>query len=76
MPLPIALSAPAPEGGVTITLNSDRPLIATVTPSVLIAGGAMAPAAQPQVSCLSAGSVIINAAAPDFGEASVYLTCK
>ena len=68
---PVTLSAPAPAGGVTVTLASSDPSKVTVTPaSVTIAAGATAPAAQPQVTGVNFGSSTITASAPGYAPAT------
>ncbi len=62
---PITLSIPAPAGGVTVSLSSSDPS-ATVTPSVFIAGGAVVPSIQPQVSGVTFGSSTISATASGY----------
>lgn len=66
---PITLSIPAPAGGVTVSLSSSDPSV-TVTPSVFIAGGAVTPATQPQVSGVNFGSSVISASASGYAPAS------
>jgi len=63
---PVTLSAPAPAGGVFVMLTSSDLSKATVTTSVLIAGGATAPNLQPLVSGISAGSATITATASGY----------
>ncbi len=73
---PVTLSAPAPAGGLTVSLASSNTSIATVPQSVFIAAGNSWPATQPQVSGLSVGSANITASAPGFtsGSAVVQVT--
>jgi trimeric autotransporter adhesin len=70
-PLNVTLSAPAPAGGVTITLSSSDTSKATVPASVTIAQGQTAPSQQPQVAAVNLGSATISASTPGFGGASV-----
>jgi hypothetical protein len=65
-PFPVTLVSGAPVGGVTITLTSSDPTIASVPSSVFIPQGQTAPSAQPQVTGLKFGSVTITASAPGF----------
>jgi trimeric autotransporter adhesin len=64
--LAVTLPAPAPAGGVTVTLNSSDTSKVTVTPSVFIAGGTASPATQPQVTGISLGMVTITASASGY----------
>jgi trimeric autotransporter adhesin len=64
--LAVTLPAPAPAAGVTITLNSSDTSKVTVTPSVFIVGGTIAPATQPQVNGINLGSAIVSATAPGY----------
>lgn len=62
--LALALSEPAPDGGVTVTLTSSDPSKVTVAPpSVVIPQGATTPSTQPQVIGVSIGSATITAVA-------------
>ncbi len=73
---PVTLPAPAPAGGVTVSLVSSNTSTATVPQSVFIVAGKSWPATQPQVSGLSVGSANITASAPGFtaGSATVQVT--
>jgi hypothetical protein len=64
--LPISLSEPAPPGGLTIFLESNDTGIATVPPSVTIAGGAQVPPSNPQVTGVAVGTATISARAEGF----------
>ena len=59
--LPISLSQPAPAGGVSLTLESDAPGIATVDATVVIPAGAQVPATNPQVTGVNIGTARIIA---------------
>jgi len=64
---PTSLSAPAPVGGVTLTLASGDTSKLTVTPSsVTIPGGSLTPAAVPQVTGVSLGTATISVSAPSY----------
>jgi hypothetical protein len=66
VPFPVTLVSGAPVGGVTITLSSSDPSIASIPSSVFIPQGQTAPSSQPQVTGLKFGSVTITASAPGF----------
>ncbi len=66
VPFAVTLSAPAPTGGVTVSLTSSDTATATITPSVFIAAGAMTPATQAQVTGVNFGAVTISASATGF----------
>ena len=66
MQLPLTLSAPAPAGGVTVTLTSSDPQKAGVTSTVFVEEGATHPSEQPRLTGLDSGSVTITASAPGF----------
>jgi len=72
--LAVSLSDPAPTGGVTISLVSDDPSIATIDSSVFIAGGATTPAANPQVTGILIGTATMQATAPGFAPDSRDVT--
>jgi hypothetical protein len=63
---PVNLTTPAPAGGVTVFLTSSDTSKVTVTPNVLIAGGATFAASQAVVSGNSVGSATISASAPGY----------
>jgi hypothetical protein len=66
-PFAVMLPAPAPAGGVAVTLKSSDTSKVTVTPaSVVIPQGATVPATQPQVTGAGIGSVTITAAATGY----------
>lgn len=67
----VTLGSPAPAGGVVITLSTNKPLTATISPvNVYIPGGAVTPAAQPRVTGMNIGLATITATAPGYGSAS------
>jgi hypothetical protein len=68
-PFPVTLSVPAPAAGVTVSLLSSDPAV-TVTPSVFITGGAVTPAAQPQIIGTAFATATITATAPGYNPAS------
>jgi len=71
---PVSLSAPAPSGGVTVTLTSSNPGSVTIAPtSVFIAGGQSAPATQPQVTGVDMGYSNITASAPGYQSATLQV---
>jgi trimeric autotransporter adhesin len=68
---PLALSTPAPAGGVTVTLSSSNPSLVNMSPgSVFIPAGSTTPASQPQVSGVNIGSATITASAPGYATAN------
>ena len=73
-PVPIRLSAPAPSGGLTVTLVSSAPVTATVTPSVLIPAGATGGTAT--VTALGPGVALITASAAGFASATMVVTVE
>lgn len=62
------ISAPAPAGGITFTLSSDTPTIATVAPSVTVIQGATSVAIP--ITGVLAGSTTIRADSPGITEAT------
>ena len=76
--LQVTLSAPAPAGGVTVSLASSDTSTATVTPSVFIAARNTSSTTQPQVNGIKLGSASITASAPGFtpGSAQVLVTAS
>ena len=64
--LALSLGIPAPAGGLTITLTSGSPSIATVTPSVFIPAGLQVPAANPVITGVGIGTAVIGASATGF----------
>jgi hypothetical protein len=72
--LPLSLGTAAPAGGLTVTLTSSNPAIATVTPTVFIAAGSTVPAANPQITGVSIGTAKITATGPAFAPASGPVT--
>lgn len=68
---PVTLTMPAPGNGVSVSLSSGDPSKITVSPtSVFIVAGAIAPAAQPQITAVGSGSTTVGASAPGFTPAS------
>ena len=64
----LAISAPAPPGGITFTLSSDSPAIATVPASITVPAGATSvPIA---ITGVSAGTTTIRADSPGITEAT------
>ena len=55
-PFPVILSAPAPAGGLTVTLTISDPSKATATSSVVVPAGATTPTTQAQVTGVSLGA--------------------
>jgi hypothetical protein len=73
----VALSGPAPPGGVTVTLKSSDTSKVAVTPaSVVIPPGATTPTTQPQVTGAGIGAATITAAATGYisGNGAVTVT--
>lgn len=68
----LILSGPAPSGGVTATLNSTNPSVASVPATIVIPGGANTAAVT--VTGIAAGSATIAASTPNFGNASASVT--
>jgi trimeric autotransporter adhesin len=74
---PVSLTVPAPPSGVSVTLSSSDPSTASISPaSVFIAGGATAPAIQPQVTGVNFGSATISATAAGYSSASQLVQIK
>ena len=68
---PIALSGPAPQGGVTVTLSTSDAGKVDISPkTVAIDAGQTLPASQPQVTGVNLGSAVITASAPGFGSST------
>ena len=64
---PIALSTPAPAGGVFVSLASSDPSKVSILPvKVFIGEGSTAPGVQPQITGVAAGSATITATAPGY----------
>jgi hypothetical protein len=72
--LPLSLGTAAPAGGLTVTLTSSNPSIATVTSTVFIAAGSTVPAANPQITGVSIGTTKITATGTAFAPASGPVT--
>jgi len=71
---PVTLSAPAPAGGLQVTLTSSDPGKATIAPSpVFIPAGSKIPNTQPTITGINFGSSVIGASAPGFVSASQLL---
>ena len=64
--VPISLTKPAPPGGLTITLVTTDPSIATVSPTSTVAAGQFLPPTNPQVTGHTLGTTEIVASAPGF----------
>ncbi len=70
-PFQVTLSAPAPSGGVTVSLASSNSGIVSISPtSVTIAAGATQATIAPQVTGVAPGSATITASAPTYTSAS------
>ena len=69
---PVALGTAAPSGGVFITLASNNPSVATVSPSTVFVAEGMttAPRAATAVTAYNAGSATIAASAPGYAAAT------
>ena len=68
---PVSLSTVAPQGGVTVALNSSDTSKITISPStVTIAAGQSSPATAPQITGVNLGSANITATAPVYTSAS------
>jgi hypothetical protein len=62
--MPVTLAAPAPAGGVYVSLASADPSIVTINPSlIVIPGGATVPTRQPQLNGINFGAAAITATA-------------
>jgi hypothetical protein len=71
---PLSLGAPAPVGGVTVTLASSDSAYLTIAPAtVVIPAGSTSPAAQPQISGITLGYAFVNASAPGYSSASLQI---
>src|SRR5207247_2342864 len=64
--VPISLTKPAPPGGLTITLVTDDPSVATVSPTVTVPQGQFLPPANPQATGHTLGTTQVTASAPGF----------
>ena len=71
-PVTLTLSAPAPAGGLTFTLSSDSPAIATVPTSVTVAANSNT--ASVPITGVSGGTTTIRADYPGVAEATVAVT--
>jgi hypothetical protein len=68
---PVSLGAPAPAGGVVVTLaSSDSSVVAIAPASVFIPGGSTTPTAQPKVNAINIGAATITASAPGYATAT------
>ena len=76
--VPISLTKPAPPGGLTITLVTTDPSIATVSPTSTVAAGQFLPPTNPQVTGHTLGTTEIIASAPGFatGHRSVVVALR
>ena len=71
IPYPVTLGAPAPFGGVTVTLvSSDTFKVILSKSTVFIPEGATVPAVQPLITGLNIGALTISASAPGFATAT------
>ena len=71
----VTLSAPAPVGGVTVTLASSNATKVTVSPAAVnFAAGATTPSTLPQVAGIGIGSATITASATGFTSATGTVT--
>ena len=76
-PFPVALTTPAPTGGVTITLASSDATSVTISPSaVFVPSGSTVPLAQPQVTGENLGSSTITASAPGYASSNQVVPVK
>jgi hypothetical protein len=73
---PIALTLPAPSGGLTVNLSSGNSAVLGISPATVnIAAGQTQPATQPTVTANSLGQATITASASGYGSANqVVLT--
>ena len=71
-PVTLTLSAPAPAGGLTFTLSSDNPAIATVPTSITV--GATSNTASVPITGVAPGTTTIRADYPGVAEATVVVT--
>jgi probable HAF family extracellular repeat protein len=74
--LPVSISAPAPTGGVIVTLVSSDASEVTVTPSVVIPAGRTGPNVQPMLTGLNLGSATITASATGYLSTSEQATVR
>ena len=74
--LPISLSEPAPEGGLTIVLGSDDTEIAIIDATVEIAAGSKLPNSNPRITAIQEGTTVIRAAAEGFAADSRTVTVE
>ena len=66
-PLTLTLSTPAPSGGLTVSLASSNPAVASITPAtVVFAAGATTSTTAPSVSAKSYGTAQLTATAPGY----------
>lgn len=70
----LRLSAPAPQSGLTLTLTSSNPDVATVPPSVIFGAGTTQTLVR--VTGVAPGTAIIRASAADIGEAAATVTVE
>jgi hypothetical protein len=70
IPLQVSLTAPAPAGGVVITLASNDPSVAFLSPATIaITQGATMPINQPQLSGVATGTVSVSASSSGYSPA-------
>ncbi len=69
VPFPIMISPAAPSGGVTVSLSTNDPTIATISPSAFIQEGQVSPATQPQLTGVNFGTTTVTGTAPGYGSA-------
>ena len=66
-PLTLTLSTPAPSGGLTVSLASSNPAVASITPAtVVFAAGATTSTTAPSVSAKTYGTAQLTATAPGY----------
>ena len=76
--VPLSLTKPAPPGGLTVTLITTAPNVATVSPTVTVPAGQFLPPSNPQVTGHALGTTEIIASAPGFapGHRNVVVALK
>ena len=66
-PLTLTLSTPAPSGGLTVSLASSNPAVASITPAtVVFAAGATTSTTAPSISAKTYGTAQLTATAPGY----------
>jgi len=74
-PMPITLSAPAPAGGVTISISSSNTSICSVSPaSIFIPAGMSTPTSLPVLTGQTLGFATLTATAPGYLPGTVQVT--